>query len=145
MSNILKYILFSVVILVNAAVSSETKKQIMDEAHIVSFLNQLFKDISEDIFLIEEKVDRIAIYNIKMDRSAFSLQLSNYIEGRLHQIFQEADGINLVNLPKLNGIKISSSDTSFQILNTIPHYLTFSRFPIIYLKLNIRNIESQIF
>lgn len=108
--------------LVNTAICTEAEKLTVKEAQIIVFLDRLFSDISEDIFLIEEKVDRIAIYNIKMDRSAFSLQLSNYIEGRLHQIFQEAEGITLVNLPRLSGIKISSSDTSFQILNTVPSH-----------------------
>ncbi len=120
MLNFFKYILISICIVVNAAFCTNPDKKTIDEAHIVVFLNRLFSDISEDIFEIEGKANRIAIYNIKMDRSAFSLQLSNYIEGRLHQIFQEAAGITLVNLPRLNGIKISSSDTSFQIVNTVP-------------------------
>ena len=90
------------------------------EGKILALIDMLTENVIDELQELDISVNRIAIYHIKMDQHVFSASMSRLLEGKLQNIFQAVEGITLVTLPKINGIKISSTDSTFQVINTVP-------------------------
>lgn len=114
---ILTIILLAVSGLFRTAVSQDQTS--MNE-RILTLMESIFSQIPADLAEIDPSLNRIAIYRIHTQDAAIPPPLKDHFEARLVQIFLSLGTPALVSLPEMNTLKISSTDTSFSIINSLP-------------------------
>ena len=63
------------------------------EEKIMTLLNKVVENIPTELSEIDPSIDRIAIYNIKIERNILSTGISHILEGKIQSIFQSFEGI----------------------------------------------------
>jgi len=87
---------------------------------ILKLAEEIFQQIPTDLSEIDPQLGRIAIYRLESDNRNISLALQAHIESRLLEIMSRLDQPKVVSLPELNTLQITSTDTTFSILNALP-------------------------
>ena len=88
--------------------------------NILKLMNEIFALVPEDIPEIDPELGRIAVYRIETEGSNISAPLRKHFENRLVEILRTLGEPAVVTLPDLNTLKISSTDSSFSIINSLP-------------------------
>ena len=114
--------LFLILLIGFAGFISNSSAQTVEDANgnILNLMNEIFAQVSEDISEIDPDLDRIAVYRIETESSNISAPLREHFESRLVEILRTLGKPAVVALPDLNTLKISSTDSSFSIVNSMP-------------------------
>ncbi len=105
-----------------AAFISDSSAQTVDDGdeNILKLMNEIFAQVPEDIPEIDPDLGRIAVYRIETEGSNISASLREHFESRLIEILRTLDRPAVVALPDLSTLRISSTDSSFSIINSMP-------------------------
>jgi len=87
---------------------------------VLKLAEEIFQQIPRDLSEIDPQLGRIAVYRLETDNKFISASLQEHIKSRLLEIMSQLDQPRVVSLPKLNTLQISSTDTTFSILNSLP-------------------------
>ncbi|MBF0432373.1 MAG: hypothetical protein HQK83_13895 [Fibrobacteria bacterium] len=83
-------------------------------------IDKILKDLKREMGDIPPEVEKIAIYQIRTDRKSFSTGVANYIQGKIETTFRDEGRRKVISPPELKTLTITSTDTSFNLTNTIP-------------------------
>ncbi|RMF58214.1 MAG: hypothetical protein D6743_17940 [Calditrichaeota bacterium] len=113
------YVLTTVLLFL--AAPRKTAAQLSPERRetVLKLMEEIFQKIPADLSEVDSRLKRIAIYRIDVDKN-ISPALQQHFENRLVEVFRTIEPPTVVSLPELNTLKISSTDTSFSIINTVP-------------------------
>ena len=87
---------------------------------ILNLMEDIFDQIPADLPEIDPALKRISVYRLQTDDGIISPPLRQHFESRLVQLFGILGQPAVVALPELNTLKISSTDSTFRILNALP-------------------------
>ncbi len=87
---------------------------------ILTLMEKIFNEIPDDLAEIDPSVRRVAVYRVNMDNAYIPAPLKQHFESRLIEIFQMVDPPKIVSLPQLSTLRVSSTDSSFSIINSTP-------------------------
>jgi hypothetical protein len=99
---------------VSAGINNESSEKILN------LMEDLLTQVPPDLAGIDPEIKRLAIYKIKIDERVIPPALAVHFKSKLVELLQEIEPPTLVSLPELNTLKISSTDTSFSIINALP-------------------------
>ncbi|MFQ5708908.1 MAG: hypothetical protein ACE5HO_15735 [bacterium] len=91
-----------------------------NKENILILLEEIFQQIPQDLAEIDANLKRIAVYRLEIDNKHIPISLSEHIKGRLVELLRSLERPAIVSLPKLNTLKITSTDSTFSILNALP-------------------------
>ena len=113
---------FLILLIGFAGFISNSSAQTLEDANenILKLMNEIFALVPEDILEIDPDLGRIAVYRIETEGSNISAPLRKHFESRLVEILRALDKPAVVALPDFNTLKISSTDSSFSIINSLP-------------------------
>ena len=113
---------FLILLIGFAGFISNSSAQTLEDANenILKLMNEIFAQVPEDIPEIDPDLGRIAVYRIETAGSNISAPLRKHFESRLVEILRTLGKPAVVALPDLNTLKISSTDSSFSIINSLP-------------------------
>lgn len=113
------FLLAGALILVHGERAIAQIKPSSNEA-ILTLMEKIFKEIPDDLSEINPSIKRIAVYRVNMDNATIPAALKDHFESRLIEIFGTIDPPTMVSLPQLSTLRISSTDSSFSIMNSLP-------------------------
>lgn len=87
---------------------------------ILNLMEDIFNQIPADLAEINPGLKRIAVYNLAVEGAYIPAPLKDHFESRLEEIFKSLETPVVVSLPDMNTLKISSTDSSFSIMNALP-------------------------
>ena len=87
---------------------------------ILNMMEDIFSQIPKDLTEISPELNRIAVYRINGDEAVIPPPLRTHFHSRLVEIFRALDRPAMVSLPELNTLKVTSTDSSFSITNSLP-------------------------
>ncbi len=87
---------------------------------ILNLMEEIFEQIPADLPEIDPSLKRISVYRLQTDDVMIPAPLRQHFEGRLVHIFGILGEPKVVALPEMSTLKISSTDSSFRILNAMP-------------------------
>ncbi len=87
---------------------------------VINLMEDIFSQIPEDLAEINPDLKRIAVYNLAVEGAYIPAPLKDHFESRLEGIFKSLETPVMVSLPDMNTLKISSSDSTFSIMNALP-------------------------
>lgn len=90
------------------------------QGKILAMVNHMAEGMPDKLRDIDPALNRIALYRIKVDPRVFNPNLHQILEGKILRVFNELGTPKIVVLPKLNGLKIQSTDSTFSVQNTVP-------------------------
>lgn len=111
--------LLSMLLCVQAQTGWSQVKPGSNEA-IITLMEKIFSEIPDDLTEIDPKIKRVAMYRLNMDKAYMPTVLQAHFESRLIEIFRTIDPPKMVSLPKLSTLRVSSTDSSFSIINSLP-------------------------
>jgi len=79
-------------------------------------LNQLEKSMGD----IPPDIERLAIYNLRVDRNEYSTGMAKFFQGKIEETFMKYGRRQIVAAPELRTTRVLSTDTSFSLSNTLP-------------------------
>lgn len=91
-----------------------------NSGNILKLMEEIFAQLPKDISEIDPDLGRIAVYRIETDGSNISAPMREHFESRLVEILRMLQRPAVVALPELNTLKVSSTDSSFSIINALP-------------------------
>lgn len=83
-------------------------------------IDKIIQELHESMGNIPPEIQKIAIYQIRSNPSDFSPGLSKYIQGKIETAFRAEGRRKVVSPPELKTLTVISTDTSFELSNTIP-------------------------
>ena len=87
---------------------------------ILSLMEEMLEKVQPAILQIDPELKRIALYRISTDSRLITPPLRDHFENRLIETLKSLEQPALVALPEFNTLKITSTDTSFSIINSLP-------------------------
>lgn len=117
---LIKRVLYLVVVVLVSANPSFGEKKIDHEENILKLMEKIFNKFSEDMLEIDPDIGRIAVYRLHVEDKHISPAFRRHFESRLVELLGGLERPTVVSLPELNTLKITSSDTSFSIRNSLP-------------------------
>ena len=120
---ILKIIVVLIFFLVAVNAEAGTKRYVSPDeiqSKIIALINHIVTLFPEKITEIDPNLDRIALYHIKGDPRYFNANLQQLLEGKILTVFEDLGTPKIVVLPRLNGLKIKSTDSTFSVMNRVP-------------------------
>ncbi|MFQ5823744.1 MAG: hypothetical protein ACE5JB_06795 [bacterium] len=88
--------------------------------NILKLMEEIFNQIPRDLTEIDPSLDRIAIYRLETDKNNISTSMREHFESRLVELLGTLQRPAVVSLPEMNTLKITSTDSSFSIINALP-------------------------
>ncbi len=79
-------------------------------------LNQLEHSMGD----IPPEIERVAVYNLRVDRNEYSTGMAKFFQGKIEETFSKYGRRQIVVAPELRTTRVTSTDTSFQLTNTLP-------------------------
>ena len=83
-------------------------------------IDQVIHQLEKSIGGIPPDIEKIAIHQIRIDIQDFSPGVARYVQGRVESALSDKGRRKIAAPPELKTLKIVSTDTSFQISNTLP-------------------------
>lgn len=83
-------------------------------------IERIIADLNSSMGNIPPQVLKIAIYQIRSNPDEFSSGLAGYIQAKIETAFRAEGRRQVVSPPELKTLTITSTDTSFELSNTIP-------------------------
>lgn len=87
-----------------------------DIGRISDLIQQLQKSVGE----LPPDIRRLAVYQIKTDPKEIRIGVTRYIQSQVEDVFSKEAHRAVVNSPELRTLRISSTDTSLSISNSLP-------------------------
>ena len=87
-----------------------------DVGRISDVVQQIQKALND----VPGDVQRLAVYQFKSDSREFRPGVVRYLQGRVEESFSTEGRRTLVNSPELKTIRVSSTDSTFSVSNTLP-------------------------
>ncbi len=87
---------------------------------LLALMEEVLDEVAKKIDTIDPTLGRVAVYRIQADQAWFPPPLRDHFRNRLVEVLRQLDTPKVVTLPELNTLKISSTDTSFTIINALP-------------------------
>lgn len=115
-------IMLCLLLLVGVAFAGDkdTQAPVTLQGKILAMVNHIAKNMPDKLRDIDPTLNRIALYRIAVDPRVFNPNLHQILEGKILQVFNDLGTPKIVVLPKLNGLKIQSTDSTFSVQNTVP-------------------------
>lgn len=92
----------------------------MTNEKVLNLMEDIFNQIPADLAEISPGLKRIAVYRLAIEGATIPAPLKDHFENRLEEIFTSLGTPVVVSLPDMNTLKISSTDSSFSIMNALP-------------------------
>ncbi|MDQ7053748.1 MAG: hypothetical protein Q9P14_12955 [candidate division KSB1 bacterium] len=102
------------------AVRGQTPEQLDRNAVILGLMEDLLEKVQPAIQAIDPELKRIALYRLTVQGRGLTPPLRDHFENRLIETLQTLDHPRVVSLPKFNNLRITSTDSSFMIINALP-------------------------
>jgi hypothetical protein len=99
---------------------SAAQAQSDHEESILKLMEDIFNQFSDDMLEIDPDIGRIAVYRLQVEDGHISPALRQHFESRFVEMLGSLKTPTVVSLPELNTLKISSNDSSFSIMNSLP-------------------------
>lgn len=87
---------------------------------MLKLMADLFDQIPRDLAEIDPRLGRIAIYRIDADNAMFTPPVKAHFESQLMEVFSLMGEPKIVSLPEMNTLRVSSTDSSFSVINSLP-------------------------
>lgn len=86
----------------------------------VDQIYEILRQLSRAMGDIPPDLRRLAVYQLRVDRQEFSPGMARFIQGKVEEVFLKYGRREVVAAPELRTMRIVSTDTSFQMSNTLP-------------------------
>ncbi len=87
---------------------------------ILNLMEDIFAKIPKDLVEIDPGLNRIAVYRIDVDDALLTPPLRTHFESRLVEVFGILGQPAMVSLPEMNTLRITGTDSSFSVMNSLP-------------------------
>ncbi len=91
-----------------------------DHTLLLALMEEVLDKVAKEIDTIDPTLGRVAVYRIQADQGWFPPPLRDHFRNRLVEVLRQLESPKVVTLPELNTLKITSTDTSFTIINALP-------------------------
>jgi len=83
-------------------------------------VERILKELENKQGEIPPQVSRIALYQLRTQPHEFGPGLAHYIQAKIETAFRDQGRRQVISPPELNTLNITSTDSSFELSNTLP-------------------------
>ncbi len=99
---------------------AQTPELVNRNAVVLGLMEELLEKVQPAIQAIDPELKRIALYRLTVQGKELTPPLRDHFENRLIETLQTLERPRVVSLPKFNNLRITSTDSSFTIINALP-------------------------
>jgi hypothetical protein len=83
-------------------------------------IRQLMNQLTQAMGTLPPDIERVAIYQLRVDRTYFSPGMARFIRSQIEEVFRKEGRRAVISSPELKTTKVVVDDTSFTMSNSIP-------------------------
>ncbi len=113
-------ICFGLLLVAFADVVAQTPGKVAQQTRILGLMDDLLEQVAPALQTIDPQLKRIALYRLYVDAGQVAPPLRDHFKNQLIELLKSLEQPVVVSLPQFNTLKITSTDSSFAIFNTLP-------------------------
>src|SRR4051812_10970990 len=105
---------------VHAARSEQTVDPFAPSSTGIRQIGEITNRLSKTMGDIPPDMERVALYQIKIDPKEFSPGMARYIQAQVEETFRRDGRRTVITSPELRTFRVTANDSSFKFTNSVP-------------------------